>query len=144
MILYADTSALLKLYLDEPHSEMMATAFEGAESVVTHLLAYAEMRAGLSRAVRMERITADDLGGFRTQLETHWRNLNVVTVTETMTRRAGDLSERFGLRAYDSIHLAAVESVATVLDGDVELRFAVFDQQLADAAKALGIHILEH
>ena len=45
MILYLDTSALVKLYLDEEDSGAVHEAVEVAEGVATSTVAYAETRA---------------------------------------------------------------------------------------------------
>jgi predicted nucleic acid-binding protein len=47
MMLYLDTSALVKLYVDEPKSEVIRIAGGQGEAVATSLLAYAEARARL-------------------------------------------------------------------------------------------------
>jgi uncharacterized protein with PIN domain len=50
MMLYLDTSALVKLYVDEPLSQELSAALDEAEAVATSLLAYAEARAAFARA----------------------------------------------------------------------------------------------
>lgn len=64
-----------------------------------------------------------------------------MNVDETLIRRAGDLAQSFGLRGYDSVHLAAAEAVWRALPG-VDYRVAVFDGKLADAARGLGMTVL--
>jgi len=53
---YFDTSALLKLYLEEAESARMRSATAAATFAFTHLITYAEMRAGLAQAARLRRI----------------------------------------------------------------------------------------
>ncbi|MEJ2087139.1 MAG: PIN domain-containing protein [Gammaproteobacteria bacterium] len=50
MIVYLDTSALLKLFVEEPESSQIRETVEKAIPV-THLVTYAEMRAALARNV---------------------------------------------------------------------------------------------
>jgi predicted nucleic acid-binding protein len=45
MMLYLDTSASVKLYVDEPMSQELSAAVGEAEAVATSLLAYAEAMA---------------------------------------------------------------------------------------------------
>jgi predicted nucleic acid-binding protein len=141
VILYLDTSAFLKLYVAEPESPRMREADDRAEFACTHLLAYAEMRAGLAKAVRERRIPADDLPPLVEAFEADWAKLEIVGATEGLIRRAGDLAPRFGLRGYDSVHLAAAEAVWRALPG-VDYRVAVFDGRLAEAARGLGMTVL--
>lgn len=42
MIVYCDTSALIKLYVEEAHSGAVATAMSNADAIATSLLAYPE------------------------------------------------------------------------------------------------------
>ena len=58
-----------------------------------------------------------------------------------MLRRAGDLAERFRLRGYDSVHLAAAESLL-IGHGGSFLSFASFDHALNAAASAVGLRLL--
>lgn len=57
MILYLDTSAWVKLYATETGSERVRDAVAAAFVVATHLIAYVELRAGLSRKRRLHEIT---------------------------------------------------------------------------------------
>ena len=56
MILYLDTSALVKLYVEEPLSQELTVAV--AEAVATSLIAYTESRAAFARARREARLSA--------------------------------------------------------------------------------------
>ncbi len=71
-----------------------------------------------------------------------WRELGIVVPDEGLVRRAGDLAEENELRGYDSVHLAAAEALWQEAGSGVEFRFAVFDVDLAEAAKSLGIKVL--
>lgn len=66
-----------------------------------------------------------------------WPRCLAVEVTQTLVELAGDYSDTFTLRAYDSVQLAAVQTVHLELPGEV--RFACFDDRLSKAARVLGI-----
>jgi hypothetical protein len=66
----------------------------------------------------------------------------VVSVDEGLTRRAGDLLDRFPLRAFDGVQLAAAESLFVVRQRD-QLRFASFDDRLNQAVAELGLRLLK-
>ena len=53
------------------------------------------------------------------------------------------MAESYGLRAYDSIHLAAAEAVQRLAGADADFRFAVFDGDLRKAAFAHGLLVLD-
>ena len=52
LILYLDTSALVKLYAEEEGTETVELAVDEAEAVATSVVAYAEARAALARKLR--------------------------------------------------------------------------------------------
>ena len=60
MILYLDTSSLVKLYVEEPGSPAVHADVEGSELVTTSIVAYTEARAALARRRREGSLTAGD------------------------------------------------------------------------------------
>lgn len=142
MILYLDTSAILKLYVAEPGSDLVCGSVRRASACYTHLIAYAEIRAGLAKALRMGRETPEDLALHKRELDEMWESFGVLAADEAMIRRAGDLAEQHGLRGYDSVHLAAIEAARSALGPQADLIFGVFDERLRTAASHLGFHLL--
>jgi predicted nucleic acid-binding protein len=137
MILYLDTSAFLKLYLEETGSSHVRQLVGDAVAVCTHLITYAEMRAGFAQAARIQRITDNERDYQKTRFEGDWQALQVLALDEPMVRRAGELAEGFALRGYDSLQLAAAERIWRQIG--TEFHFAVFDKQLLNAAALLGM-----
>jgi predicted nucleic acid-binding protein len=142
VILYLDSSALIKLYIEEAGSSAVRAAVNEAAAVCTHLIAYAEVRAGLAKPMRMGRLTEQQVEFQVGCVEMDWPSARVVGVTESLVRRAGDLAHRHALRGYDSVHLAAAEEVYRVVDDGRMFRFAAFDAALAAAGRALGMRLL--
>jgi len=142
VILYLDTTALAKLFVVEPGAESLGRAVAQAAAVATHLIAYAEMRATFSRAVRMGRVEGAALPALIIEFERRWASIEVLAVTEPLVRRAGDLAERHGLRGYDSVHLAAVLALRELVGSGAEVRFGVFDSKLREAALVHGLSLL--
>lgn len=138
MILYLDTSALVKLFVSEPHSVRVRRAVSSARSVSTHSIAYVEACAAFARLAHDRRRDAL-FSALRRNLDVQWASWDILNVTEHLIRRAADLAGCHRLRGYDSLHLAAAEALLEIVDGHAPFRFAVFDGQLRDAAKALGI-----
>ena len=139
MILYLDSSALVKCFVEEEGSREVLAAVDDARDCYTHLVAYAEVRAALARAVRIGRATPDQLELHKSELAEIWQALGIVVPDEALIHHAGDLAERFGLRGYDSVHLSAAHALASRLDPAVDYRFAAFDRALLEAARSLGL-----
>jgi uncharacterized protein len=142
MILYLDTSALVKLFVEEAHSAPVRKAVAATRLVTTHTIAYVESCAAFARFAHA-RGEAGLFSELRRNLDIQWEGWEVLSVTDTLLRRAADLAGRYRLRGYDSVHLATAESVFEVFRGQTDFRFAVFDGQLRDTAEATGIPLLE-
>ena len=142
MILYLDTSALVKLFVVEAHSDRVRQAISRARLIATHAIAYVEACATFARVAHAR---GEDLllPTLRRNLEIQWAAWEIVNVTEPLIRRAADLAGQYRLRGYDSVHLAAAESAFGVFRNHVPFHFAVFNGQLSDAAKQAGIPLLE-
>ena len=102
--------------------------------MVSSRLSYPEGRAALAMASRMGRIGESELRSAVDDLEALFEQLDLVEVTERVSRSAGGLAEEFGLRGYDAVHLASAQQVA-----DSELVLAASDRNLVAAARALGL-----
>lgn len=140
-ILYLDTSAWLKLYIEEGGSELVKKTVSESEQICTHLIAYTELRSALARDEREKRIEPSQKTKIIEAMEKDWQMLNIVQPMETLIRRAGLLCDQFGLRSFDSIHLAAAEAINLQTMPQTTL-FACFDRKLNKAAFALGMSIL--
>ncbi len=133
---------MLKLYVAEEGAERLRQVASAAKMVCTHLIAHAEMRSAFAKALRLGRISAAGMKQHRRELDHDWSSFSVLAADERLMRRAGDLIDRFPLRAFDAVHLAAAESLYLAQQRDW-LRFASFDAPLNRAAEELGLRLLE-
>lgn len=137
MILYLDTSALVKLYAVEEGREEVERAVEEAGRIATCAVAYAEARAALARKLREGVFSEEEHREAVAALDEDWRTLEVLSVTDNVARLAGDLAERHALRGFDAVHLASALLVraASRDQGDGEdVLFLGFDMDLMGAA----------
>ena len=137
MILYLDTSALVKLYVLETDTATVKQLLDAAEMSSTSRIAYAEARAAFARKRREQAVT---LRNYRTVVEdfdNDWESFFIVDVSDALTKRAGQLAEKFALRGYDAIHLASAVIVGE--QGNQAVRFACFDEKLSRAARRQGL-----
>jgi uncharacterized protein with PIN domain len=75
LILYLDSSALVKLFAEETGSELVRAAVDQAARSYTHLISYAEVRAALARALREGRETPGTLKIHKQELDALWLEL---------------------------------------------------------------------
>ena len=105
-IIYLDTSALLKLYVQEAHSAETLALIQGAAGVGTSVLTYTETAAALARAVRMELLSDDAARAAWRQFQADWPGYTRLKLSTALVERAAALAWDFGLRGYDATHLA--------------------------------------
>lgn len=132
MILYLDTSALVKRYIAETGSPQMALAISQADMVGSSAVAQVETTAALSKAIRTQTLSSEEASVAIEIFRNDWPNLIRLQTTEAVIDRAATLAWEIGLRGYDAVHLA---SAMIWQEGMGEtILFATFDKQLWQAA----------
>jgi predicted nucleic acid-binding protein len=126
-VIYLDSSALLKMLIDERESEALALWFASRTDIpkVSSELA----RVEVIRACR--RIDEDIVPGARRLLS----GLDLVPVTSEVIEQAA-LAGDPTVRSLDAIHLAS----AMMLRSDLSA-FVVYDRRLREAAEAEGLAV---
>lgn len=137
MICYLDASALVKRYVSEHGSDLVARVIEVAEAVGTVVISRAEIEAGLAKAVRMGVLADDEGEASRRSFSRDWPHLMRLQVTEHLVERAATLAWQHGLRGYDAVHLAAASVWQDALGQPVTL--ATFDRRLWNTCGQEGL-----
>ena len=137
MILFCDTSALVKLYILEDSSREMQALAGAASAIAVCRIAWAEMMAALARRAREFPNDADAMEVVGKRLRTDWLKYIVVEVTQALVELAGEYADTFALRGYDSVQLAAARTLQDTAGEEVQ--FACFDTRLGKAARMLGM-----
>jgi predicted nucleic acid-binding protein len=132
-IVYFDSSALVKLLVDEDGSELAAALWDGCDVAVSSRLAYPEVRAALAVAGRDRRLDQAAQDQAEQAWERYWSATRPVELTEPVAEQAGRLAAKYALRGTDAIHLAS----ALAIGG--EQLFAVWDGRLRTSAQELGV-----
>ncbi len=134
MILYLDTSSLVKLYVEEEASAVVEGLVGSAEATGTSVIAYAEARAAFARRFRENAFSSKDYKWLRSRFESDWKNFLSIHVTREIVRMAGDLAEKHGLRGFDAVHLASALTLREKLDSPVT--FSCYDRRLQNASQS--------
>ena len=142
MILFLDTSALMKAYAKEACSEEVRNALKEATGSFVSQIAWAEMCAAFGLKERTQQITQAEAAAGLNRLKKEWANFGQVAVDGALMVEAGELALRFGLRAYDSVQLASAKRMYKQLGS--HLVFCCFDKQLNAASAALGIQVMHN
>jgi uncharacterized protein len=138
VIAYFDTSAVLPLIIDEPASQLAGRLWDDSDRVATVRLVYPEARAALAQANRLGRLNSRQLRFAVGSLDRLIPQLDVIEISETLAKRAGQLAEQMALRGYDAVHLAGVEAI-----GDADTILVAGDHHLCQAAQRLDLNVAQ-
>ena len=139
-LLYLDTSALFKRYVDEDESEALLARIEDAPAVGTALITRVEVAAALARAVRDDRMELVEAREAERDFLDDWTDFTRIGLTEALAARAGDLAWEHDLRGYDAAQpAAALAWHEATADTEDEVVFACFDNDLRQAATTEGL-----
>ena len=136
MILYLDSSAIVKKYVSESGSVEVQSAIEQAEAVATTVVSRAEVVAALGKAVRMV-IGKKEAEAMVRSFNKGWRDLVRTRVTERLVKHASELAWSHGLRGYDAVQLASAAAWQQAIGRNVTL--CAFDLRLWEAALVIGL-----
>lgn len=130
MIIYLDSSALVKRYIQEDESDHVQSLFRLNETFVTSELVVVEVRRVLGRITNpIESTLAAAM--FKHDLD----QVHLIAMTRSLVELAADIAARSQLRSLDSIHLAtAVTAECT--------HFLTFDLKQANVAETFGLVLL--
>ena len=139
MILYLDTSSLLKHYVDEDHSPDVRGWVDGADLLATSRVTLVEAAAALSRRHLGGGLTRKQCRSAFADLKADWPLYIAVELCE---ERAAEVARRHLLRGFDAVQLTAALTVQQGA-GPEALAFSSFDAELNEAARAEGLTVLE-
>lgn len=120
--------------MDEDGTDEIQGVRAAADAVSSAAIGYVELRATVAAAIRANRFQPAERPVLVRSVEHLWGTVSPVPVSEALLRQAGELAERMSLRAYDAVHLAALQQSGAT--GDVV--FACWDARLRVAARSLG------
>ncbi len=139
MILFCDTSALIKLYVAEAYSEEVLDLYRKASLVVVSRATFAEAMAGLSRRSRESPVDRTTIETLKEALKKDCPAFGIVELTQSVAELAASYADLFALRGFDSIQLASAKALQMKATDPVH--FACFDQRLLQASAVLGMQI---
>jgi len=112
-MIYLDTSALIKRFVEEAGSETVNDLVGKAPPIVTAKIAFAEVHAGLKRKHREGFLSGRDYALSVRQFEDDWESYIRVDLRDEILRLARDLIRQHPLRGFEAIHLSSALSEKT-------------------------------
>lgn len=136
-LVYFDSSALVKLVLDEPGSDIAAALWNACDAALSSRLAYPEVCAALAAAGRNHDLTKSEASAAAAEWEVFWASMRPVELTADVERSAGALAGPHRLCGADAVHLAS----ALALDVPNDLTVAVWNKRLHTGIAAVGLAV---
>ena len=140
MIIYFDTSALVKLYVEETGSNRIRDITHRASVISTSKIAYPEARSSFARKRKEGGFSQNALRKIVEQLNRDWESYLLIEITDGLVRAAGDLAEKYLLRGFDSIHLASAVQLRNKIRS--EISFSSTDLKLNQSAQKEGLSVV--
>lgn len=134
MLVCFDSSALVKLLVEEDGSELAVRLWDEADAVVASRLVVPEVPAALHAARRNGRLAADQLALAQSEWDVFRAGLRLVEVSAAVAHDAARLTADYALAGADAVHLASVLTLA-----QTQPVLAVWDKRLHAGARALGV-----
>jgi uncharacterized protein len=135
-LVYFDSSALVKLVVQEHDSDLVAGLWNGCDAAFSSRLTYPEVRAALAAAARNHDLDDDDLREAESNWEEFWAATRKVELSADVAQHAGQVAGSYALRGADAVHLASALAI-----GDDDLVVAVWDRRLHAGVLAAGIRV---
>lgn len=136
-MIYLDTSALIKRFVDEKGSSFVQAIVTRRGPIATAKIAYAEVFAGLTRKMREGHLSSAQYYLACRQFEGDWQAYIRVELHDDLLLLARDLIRRYPLKGFDAVHLASALSLNNAIDEEVT--FAAADRRILRAADAEGL-----
>lgn len=128
-MLFLDTSALLKRYVDEEGTALVVRLMNEDRTWAVSAIARTEAEIALCA------LAMSDRANLREQLADDLERAYVVPVDPACLERAAEIGCEHGIRTLDAVHLAAADRLPR------PVRLVTFDQRQAVAARGLGLKV---
>ena len=149
---YFDSSALVKLYVNEPGSQGVdkIVGGRGPDDELANLISIVqigivEIASAIARSQRTGRISPNQQAQIFYALQhSHQQVFHFLAITQELIEMASRLTQKYPLRGYDAIHLAAAilfqRKISQAAFATID--FVSADRQLCQAALAEGLHTI--
>lgn len=138
MIAYVESSGLAMMALRQAGHLELQTRLLAFDEQVCQAVGIIELSSAAARWIRRTQPTPQYAQSVRESIEEIWRTTTKHAIDDAQIQRAAGLCERYQLRAYDALHLAAAESLMRIVSSK-HMRWFGFDEMQNKAAVAIGL-----
>jgi len=141
---FLDTSAIVKIYIDEAYSDVIRSLYSSADNTIYVAdIAKVELWSAVRKRFNQADIEEEQYAAITTYfLNDYKSSFTVIKCEELLLDQALEFIHGYSLRAYDSVQLAAAFQCQKSLLNQ-RLIFVSFDKKLNNAAQETGLKIFE-
>jgi predicted nucleic acid-binding protein len=139
-MIYLDSSALVKRYIEEEGSDKVNALLEERSIAVASRLAYPEILAAITRRHKAGDIETSAFEKIKKAFKADWKSFTVVEMHTEVFRFVDTVIDRYALKGADSIHLSTALWLKETVKEDVV--FVASAVELLEAAKAEKLRII--
>jgi predicted nucleic acid-binding protein len=152
-VLYLDSSALIKHYVQELGTQAIDAKLKGEEAagrpLFTSAITYAEIHRALARRMKDRSLTTAAFAQARREFDAEWlSSLATIELRSEVLIFIRGIVEQFPLKSSDALHLASALSLRDRfrLSGrlgprEASITFVTADRELAEAALASDLEV---
>ena len=133
MNLFLDTSAFVKLYLNEENFERFREAADASDGIALSAITYVEFYSAIARREREKLLTKVESREILSQFKSEWPYYGKVPVQHWVLDSAREIVVKYALRSLDAIQLASALAFRAAVNEPVY--FGSADVKLMEAAK---------
>lgn len=139
-VVYVDTSAFVKLYIQEAGTDRIRTRLGMADTVASSTLIWPETLATLARRRRESLLDTDEHERVRRQFQIDYSALVTVDLDGRVLELVDDVLCRHPLRSADAVHLA---SALLLAESGLSVEFVASDRPLLTAARSSRLSVFD-
>jgi predicted nucleic acid-binding protein len=142
-IIYFDTSALVKRYVEEKGTQVVVDLIMSSDMLITtSILTYPEMKAAFTKKLRLKEMSKESYKEAIENFEKDWSMpvFSIIGLTSQVANLAGSLVERNVLKTLDAVHLASALTVKEHFG--IQVLFVSSDDRLDKAASSEGLEVM--
>jgi len=141
---FLDTSAIVKIYVDEAYSDIIRGIYSSFNNTIYIAdIAKVEFCSAIKKRLNQIDIEEEQYASIKTYFLNDYRDgFEVIKSEERLLDQALELIHEYSLKAYDSVQLAAALQCQNLLQNH-KLIFVSFDKKLINAAQKSGLKIFE-
>ena len=138
MILFFDTSALLKRYLSETGTEKVEFLFDSASLIIVSSTAQLECASAFQRLLKTKYIDREKYVKLKEDIAIDFSFFHIVEFDTNVREECIKVIDKYPLKSLDTIQLASALQVINEIDS-----FVVSDKQLKNYAAKEGFTIID-